>query len=86
MSDNPNTDRAGGTLNLKVDLSGLTIGDLTLFDSFQGGTQSNAALVEFLDRVVVGGARQLPLTALRDVMEAIKAEVGTLANPKAEAA
>lgn len=68
---------------IKVDLSGLTIGDLRLFDQFQGGGASNAALVDFLDRVVIGGAAHLPLADLRAVMEAIKTEVQALADPKA---
>lgn len=69
-------------LSVKVDLSGLTIGDLRLFDQFQGGGATNAALVDFLDRVVVGGASSLPLAALRQVMEAITAEVQSISNPK----
>jgi Mor family transcriptional regulator len=68
---------------IRVDLSQLTIGDLRLFDKFQGGDVSNAALVDFLDRIVVGGASHLPLTALSDVMQAVKAEVERQANPKA---
>jgi hypothetical protein len=66
---------------LKVDLSCLTIGDLVLFDSLRTRQASQAELVAFLDRVVVGGASQLPLTRLGDVMTAIQESVATLGNP-----
>lgn len=69
-------------LAIKIDLSGLTIGDLKLFDTFQAGNGGNAQLVDFLDRVVVGGASSLPLASLPEVVEAIKLEVQQLANPK----
>jgi hypothetical protein len=66
---------------IKVDLSGLTIGDLRLFDAMQNRQASQDELITFLDRVVVGGASQLPLTRLGDVMAAIQAAVAQIANP-----
>ena len=67
---------------LKVDLSCLTIGDLVLFDSLRTRQSSQAELVAFLDRVVVGGASELPLTSLPAVMQAITEAMAALGNPK----
>lgn len=69
------------TLQIKVDFSTLTIGDMALFDKFKDNQASNTELVKFLDRVVVGGASHLPLTALQDVMSALQDAVTEMSNP-----
>jgi hypothetical protein len=66
---------------ITVDLSCLTIGDLVLFDALRTRQSTQADLVTFLDRVVVGGASRLPLTRLGDVMKAISAGMAQLGNP-----
>ena len=71
---------------IKIDLSTLKIKDLALFEQAGTGALSRAALVDLLDRVVVGGASELPLTQLSEILEAIKKAVSELANPKAPAA
>lgn len=67
---------------IKVDLSGLKIKDLALFEKIQNGATSQADLIALLDRVVVGGASELPLTALGDVMQAIREAMGAIARPQ----
>lgn len=67
---------------VKVDLSGLKIKDLALFEQAGTGALPRQALVDLLDRVVVGGASELPLTRLPEILEAIKQAVSEIANPK----
>ena len=67
---------------IKVDLSGLKIKDLALFEQAGTGALSRIELVGLLDRVVVGGASELPLTRLSEILEAIKLAVAEIANPK----
>lgn len=69
-------------MDIQVDLSGLKIKDLALFEQAGSGELSRASLVELLDRVVVGGASELPLTALPDILDAIRAKVAEIANPQ----
>lgn len=71
---------------IRIELSGLKIKDLALFEQAGTGALSRQALVDLLDRVVVGGASELPLTRLTEILEAIKKAVAELANPKAPTA
>lgn len=71
------------TISITIDLAGLKIKDLVLFDKIRTGEMSQAAIVELLDRVVVGGASELPLTQLNQVLEAVTKALGEIANPKA---
>ncbi len=75
-------DGAAAPIEVRVSLSGLKIRDLRLFDEFKNGTAPMSALVEFLDRVVVGGASELPLTLMPEIMRSVQTEVEALANPK----
>jgi len=72
--------------DIQIDLSNLKIKDLALFEQAGAGALSRQALVDLLDRVVVGGASELPLTRLSEVLDAIKRAVAEIANPKAPAA
>lgn len=67
---------------ITVDLSGLKVKDLILFEQMRSGALSQAAIVELLDRVVVGGASELPLTQLPDVIAAVAAAMADLSNPQ----
>lgn len=67
---------------IRVDLSGLKIKDLALFEKFQSGAGSQSEIIALLDRVVVGGASELPLTMLGDIMAAISRELEIIAKPK----
>ena len=73
-------------MDIVIDLSGLKIRDLALFENAAAGAMSTSAIVELLDRVVVGGASDLPLTAFPEVIEAIKQAMEALKNPKAPTA
>ena len=66
---------------ITVDLSGMTIGDLAMFDAMSKKELSMSEMVTFLDRLVVGGARHLPLARLREVMAAVQVAVVELGNP-----
>lgn len=69
-------------MDIRVDLSSLKIKDLALFEKMQGGSTSQGEIIAFLDRVVVGGASELPLTQLGDVMQAISAALDDMAKPR----
>lgn len=69
-------------MDIKIDLSGLKIKDLALFENAKEGGMSQKSMVEILDRVVVGGAAELPLTVLPEVMAALTAAMAELSNPK----
>lgn len=63
-------------LEVIVSLDELTIGDLRTLDG--GEKQTGKALVTLLDRVVVGGARHLPLRSVRAIGEQLKVEMEAL--------
>lgn len=69
-------------MDIQIDLSGLKIKDLALFENAKEGGMSQKSMVEILDRVVVGGAAELPLTVLPEVMAALTAAMAELSNPK----
>lgn len=58
---------------ITVDLSRATIGDLKVLDGVARGAPMMGEMVDFLDRVVVGGAQALPLSEYRAVMDAVLA-------------
>lgn len=58
-------------VKIEIDLDKMTIGDLETLDKAGAGKLGPAALVEFLDRLVIGGARQLPFTQLSAVVKAV---------------
>ena len=68
--------------DIQVDLSTLKIKDLALFEQAGTNTLSKVALIDLLDRVVVGGASELPLTRLSEIVIAIGKAVAELTNPK----
>lgn len=71
---------------IKIDLSGLKIKDLILFDQLNDPTSSKATMIALLDKVVVGGASELPFTRLTEILEAVTKAVQAVANPKAPTA
>lgn len=66
---------------VQIDFDALTIGDLEILESARGGSISTKELLDLFDRVVVGGARSLPMRALPQVVEAIREAVDGAANP-----
>ena len=65
-------------IKVEINLDAVTFGD---FEKFSGSGLGSTDLVAFLDRVVVGGVRHLPLTMMRPIMDAFKAQMETLGNP-----
>ena len=59
-------------LEITVNMEKMTIGDLELLD--QSDQMSGKELIEFLDRIVEGDVRALPITALPQIVDAIKAQ------------
>lgn len=72
---------AAPTLNLQIDLDGLTIGDLKVFANLKSGTADELAMVAMLNRCVVGGVDHLPLKALPQVGEALAKAMQAAQNP-----
>lgn len=69
-------------LTIAVDLSGLKIKDLVLFEQMRTGELAQSRIIELLDRVVVGGASELPLAALPDVIQAVAEAMQAISNPR----
>jgi hypothetical protein len=72
--------------HIAVDLSKSRLSDWTLVASAQGGKMDMAAMpawIEFLDRVLVGGADAYSMDKLPDVIKAVSEKLGEMANPKA---
>ena len=59
-----------------VNLDNLTFGDLEVLDRWQTGGGSIKDMLDILDKAVEGGVRNLPLTAMKDITQAIQAAVG----------
>lgn len=68
-------------LEVDVNLDALTIGDLETIDKSRRGELAVAEMLDLLDRVVVGGARHLPLRAMRDIVERLQQEMDVISNP-----
>ena len=71
-----------GPERVEIDLSGLTIGDLIFIEQMGSGQVGAAAMVDWLDRVVVGGARHRPLSDLREIVQAIADHTGEMVASK----
>ena len=66
-------------MDIRIDISRLTIGDLERLDAASQGDISQ--LVDLLDRIVEGGACHLPLAAMREIVRTLNEEISKLANP-----
>ena len=78
------TAAANGTIQkarIEVSLDQLTIGDLDTLESFASGSTKPGEITELLDRCVMGGARQLPLTAIADIVKALGEAISEMADP-----
>jgi len=65
-----------------VDLSKLVIADLETLDRASRNDLPVKELLDLLDRVVVGGARHLPLDQMSTIVEQLQAEISKTANPQ----
>ncbi len=72
---------SGETAEIRIDISCLKIRDLATLDQMARGTLSPSEIIDLLDRVVVGGAADLPLTAIGEIINALVAAVGEASNP-----
>lgn len=69
-------------IEVDVNLDELTIGDLETIDKSRRGEIPVSEMLDLLDRVVVGGARHLPLRAMREIVERLEKEINAEANPQ----
>lgn len=69
-------------LAITVDISKMVLSDLEILDNAQVPGKANMKqMLDLLDRVVVGGARSLPLNALPQILEAINKAITEASNP-----
>jgi len=61
-----------------IDLDKMTIQDLAIFDD----TDKMGPIVDLLDRVIEGGAKNRPVTQLSQIVLAMRAQIETMTNPK----
>lgn len=71
-------------LRVTVDMDALTIGDLELFEKWQGGGYKASELIAFLSRVAKTETpiREMPMSSLKEILAAIQEAVGEAQNPK----
>lgn len=69
-------------MEIKVTLENLTIGDLEVLERASRNELRPGELLDFLDRVVIGGVRSLPLSTLGDVVQALAAALAGLTAQK----
>lgn len=70
-------------LHVALNLDGLTLGDLETLESYSGAekTPPMCEILGLLNRIVVGGVRDVPVKKLPALFEAIQAEIGQVGNP-----
>lgn len=69
-------------INIDIDLTNMLIGDLETIDKAGRNELPITELIDVLDRVVVGGARHLPVTVINDITTALMEEITAVANPE----
>lgn len=69
-------------LEIVVDVMSLTFGDLEMAMTFDPKTTSILEIMPFLNRVVKGGVKHLPLTAMPQIMDAITQALTGLTDQK----
>lgn len=72
---------------IELDFSKTDLGDWELFSRLSGGLKLEdlATWIEFLDRVVIGGKKAFPMSALTEVINVVAGELAEFINPKAPA-
>lgn len=68
--------------DIKIDTHALTFGDIEMAMQFENGDVPVAQVIPFLNRVVVGGVRHLPLDAMPAIMEALTDAFSEMGNQK----
>lgn len=69
-------------LNIIVNIDNLTMGDLEVLDKAQRKETNVTDMLDLLDRVVEGGVRHLPLSAMQTIVDRIQEEVQRTTNPQ----
>lgn len=67
---------------ITIDLSKLVIADLETLDKASRNELPVKEMLDLLDRVVIGGARHLPLEAMATIVEKLQSEMQKTANPQ----
>lgn len=81
MTDQPQTKPRKKVIDIQVDFDQATIGDLDLFGRAESGDLDVSELNDFLDRIVVGGVRHLPLSSYPDILAELKIAFDEMADP-----
>lgn len=68
-------------LVVEINFDNLTIGDLELIDKAGRRDLPISDMLDLLDRIVVGGARQLPLAHMQAIFSALNEKIAEAANP-----
>lgn len=67
---------------LQVDISKMTLGDLEVLDNWSQGKARISDALSVFEKIMDTDPRQLPLTALGEIVEAITAAVTEAQDPK----
>ena len=68
-------------IEIEIDLDGLLIGDLEVLDRAKDGNLPMKDLITFLDRVVVGGVKHLPMRYFSLIVDKLGDAIAESANP-----
>lgn len=68
-------------IEVEIDLDGLLIGDLELLDKAKDGDLPAKEMIGFLDRIVKGGVRHLPMRYLAVIIDHLGDAISESVNP-----
>jgi hypothetical protein len=68
-------------VEIEIDLDGLLIGDLEVLDRAKDGNLPMNEMITFLDRVVTGGVRKLPMRYLSVIIDRLGEAIAESTNP-----
>ena len=71
-------------MDIRINIDRLTLGDLERFEELQGGGASIKSTLDLLDKFVQADVplRSLPITAMRDIVDAVQEAIQGITNPK----
>lgn len=68
-------------IEIEIDLDGLLIEDMEILDRAKDNQLPTGELITFLDRIVIGGVRKLPMRYLSPIMEKLGEAISESVNP-----
>jgi hypothetical protein len=68
--------------DIRINTHALTFGDIEMAMKFESGDVPVAEILPFLNRIVVGGVRDIPLDAMPAIMDALTKAFSEMGNPK----